>query len=349
MKICHIIFSFTTGGAETMLVDIMNEQVKTETVTLIIVNNLINENIVSQINPDVHIIKINRKPSSKNPIPLFKINHYLFQSKPDVIHFHNANGIELVLPHFRKRAVLTIHDTKIRCPFFTKYKKIFAISQSVKQDILMRYGLEAKVVYNGIRASAITAKQRQKSNDRFRIVQVGRLEHTKKGQDLSIMAMKHLVYDFGQTDIYLDFIGEGSSFSFLEQLVADSKLGNHIAFLGNKNRDYVYKHLCKYDLFIQPSINEGFGLTVVEAMTAKVPVLVSNVEGPMEIIENGKYGYYFQTENADELAAKIMYIIENYRTEKHQHIIENAYMHVIANFDIKNTALEYLNAYKTIK
>ncbi|MDR2406917.1 MAG: glycosyltransferase family 4 protein [Bacteroidales bacterium] len=349
MKICHIIFAFNTGGTETMLVDIMNEQVKTETVTLIIVNNLINENIIVKINSNVHIIRINRKPSSKNPIPLLKINHYLFQSKPDIIHFHNVNGIGLILPCFRKKAVLTIHANRIRYPFFTRYKKLFTISQSVKKDILMRYGLEAKVVYNGVHNSAIIIKQRPERNNRFRIVQVGRLHHTEKGQDLLIMAMKQLVYDYGQTDIYLDFIGEGPSFSFLEQLVADSKLGSHIAFSGNKSRDYVYKHLCDYDLLVQPSVNEGFGLTVAEAMAAKVPVLVSNVEGPMEIIESGKYGYYFKSENVNDLAAKITDIIENYRTEKHHYMIENAYKHVLANFDIKNTALNYLVAYKAIK
>jgi glycosyltransferase involved in cell wall biosynthesis len=346
MKICHIIFSLSTGGTENMLVDIVNEQVKTETVTLIIVNNIVNETIANKINSNVHVIRINRKPSSKNPIPLLKINYYLLHLKPDIIHFHNVKGIELILPQFRKKAVLTIHDTKIRYPFFTRYKKVFAISQSVRQDILMHNGLEVEVIYNGIRIPSITAKQRQERDNRFRIVQVGGLRHAKKGQDLLIMAMKQLVYDYGQTDICLNFIGEGTSFSFLEQLVVDSKLKNYITFLGDKSRNYVYTHLCDYDLLVQPSINEGFGLTVAEAMAAKVPVLVSDVEGPMEIIENGKYGYYFKTENTNDLAAKIRYIIENDHTEKHQDTIENAYMHVIRNFDIKKTALNYLDAYK---
>jgi glycosyltransferase involved in cell wall biosynthesis len=348
MKICHIIFSFTTGGAETMLVDIMNEQVKSEMVTLIIVNNLINESLVNQIDPNIHVVRINRKPSSRNPIPLIKINRYLLQSKPDIIHFHDRNGIELILPHFRRKAVLTIHAAKMQYPFFTKYKKIFVISQFVKQDTLMRYGLEVEVIYNGIYTSDTITRQKQKWDTGFHIVQVGRLHHLTKGQDLLIMAMKQLIYDYGRNDIYLDFIGEGPSFSLLEQLVADSKLESHITFLGNKSRDYVYKHLCDYDLLVQPSINEGFGLAVVEAMAAKLPVLVSDIEGPMEIIENGKYGYHFKTENANDLAAKIMDIIENYHTEKHQHTVESAYMHVIANFDIKNTALNYLKAYKTI-
>jgi glycosyltransferase involved in cell wall biosynthesis len=348
MKICHIIFSLTTGGTEAMLVDIMNEQVETETITLIIVNSLINDSIVNKIGPNIRIIKINRKPSSKNPISLLKINQCLFQLKPDIIHFHNVNGIGLILPHFRKKAILTIHDTKIQYPFFVRYKKLFAISQSVKQDIFRRYGLEPEVVYNGICTSAITVKQKQEQNTRFRIVQTGRLQHTKKGQDLSIKVMKQLVHNYGRTNIYLDFIGEGASVSFLKQLVIDNKLENRIAFLGNTNREDIYKHLCEYDLLIQPSINEGFGLTVLEAMTAKIPVLVSDIEGPMENIENGKYGYYFKTEDVDDFAAKIINIIDNRCTKNHIQMIEDAYTHATANFDVKNTALNYLNTYKTI-
>ena len=43
MVIVHIIFSFLRGGTESMLVDILNEQVKTEKVSLIIINNLFNQ------------------------------------------------------------------------------------------------------------------------------------------------------------------------------------------------------------------------------------------------------------------------------------------------------------------
>lgn len=67
-------------------------------------------------------------------------------------------------------------------------------------------------------------------------------------------------------------------------------LEDHVIFEGLKEQAWIYENLCRYDLFIQPSRYEGFGLTVAEAISAKVPVLVSNIEGPLEIIDGGRLG-----------------------------------------------------------
>ena len=348
MKICHIIFSFTIGGAETMLVDIINEQVKTENVSLIIVNNLINEELISRINSQINILRINRIPSSKNPIPVLKINWELLMMDPEIIHCHVANGINLLLPFYKRKAVLTVHTTIQPHRFrqyknlFRQYKKLFAISETVKQDIFQKYNLDSKVIYNGISVLEIKTKKMNRKNLNFHIVQVSRLDHMHKGQHLLIQAIKQLVYDYGKTNIHVDFIGDGDSFLFLNQLVNDYNLKDYITFLGKRDRNYIYEHLCEYDLLVQPSLFEGFGLTVAEAMAAKVPILVSDNEGPMEIIEKGKYGYYFNIEKDKELSQKILFIKDNESPQ----MIESAYQHVAENFDVKNTALNYMNAYK---
>lgn len=49
MKIVHCIFSFNTGGAETMLIDIVNEQIKTQEVTVVIVNHIYHKELIAQL------------------------------------------------------------------------------------------------------------------------------------------------------------------------------------------------------------------------------------------------------------------------------------------------------------
>ena len=89
-------------------------------------------------------------------------------------------------------------------------------------------------------------------------------------------------------------------------------LDKNVQFLGAKDRSFIYENLCEYDLLIQPSYYEGFGLTIVEGMFASIPVLVSNVEGPREIIIDGVNGFIFKSSNPRDLAEKIKMISENY-------------------------------------
>ena len=90
MKIVHCILSFNTGGAETMLIDIANDQVKTSDVSIIILNNSYSNELISKLSPSIKVIRINRPLKSRSIIPIIKLNWTLFRLHPDIIHIHNA-------------------------------------------------------------------------------------------------------------------------------------------------------------------------------------------------------------------------------------------------------------------
>jgi len=343
MNIVHLIYSLNTGGTETMLVDIANEQAKTETVSIIIVNKSINESIADKISKNIKVYRINRKPGSRNPIKIFKVNLLLKKINPDVIHCHNHTLINLIQTPLKAKKFLTVHDIGYPVINFKKYHKLFAISNSVKNDILSNGNFNVQIVYNGIHTELLKKKENCKLKNTFKIVQVGRLDHEKKGQHILIKALAQLKRNHPEIHFKLDFIGEGASSNYLQKIVQDNGLSKEVFFQGNKSRTYVYENLCKYDLLVQPSIFEGFGLTVAEAMAAKVPVLVSNIHGPMEIINNGKYGAYFETENVHDCTKKIEYIIDNYA--EYIKIAEQALEYCQNNFSIISTARNYITKY----
>ena len=103
--------------------------------------------------------------------------------------------------------------------------------------------------------------------------------------------------------------------------------------------------MCNYDLFIQPSRYEGFGLTVAEAIAAKVPVLVSNIEGPREIIDGGRLGLNFQNESAADCAVKLKSFIEYGRNDAQ---VVEAYQYVCEHYDVSITARKYIDVYQSI-
>jgi len=341
MKICHINFTFRQGGIPALLVDISNEQIKTNQVSIIVINNLIHDEMLAEVNPAVNVYLINRKPKSRNIFPLLKINYIIWRTKPDIIHCHHEDCIKSIFPVFRKKAVITVHDTLVKKAFFKGYKKLFAISEAVKYDVFSKYGFLSELVYNGINTSSIKVKTEICQTGVFKIIQIGRLITQTKGQHLSIEAFKELVYKHKLTNIHLDIIGWGEDFDFLNKMVIDYHLQDYITFLGLKDRTYIYSHICEYDLMLHPSLFEGFGLNLLEAMVAKVPVLVSDIEGPIEIIGNGKYGNFFKSGDIDNLIEKTLYILSNCNSESHKQMTEDAYHNVISNFDIKNTVHGY--------
>jgi glycosyltransferase involved in cell wall biosynthesis len=239
---------------------------------------------------------------------------------------------------------LTLHGLDVPVKYIGRYKKLFAISNSVKDDIISRANINSIVVYNGISTSLIDIKQKYIFKSKFKIVCVGRLDHKIKGQHLAIQAI-YFLSKKGVNNIQLDLIGTGCSEEYLKKLTAEYGLSEKVTFLGLKDRDYIYGQLKVYDLLIQPSLFEGFGLTLAESMAAKIPFLVSNIQGPMEVIDNGKNGYCFEVGNVKSLVEKIELIIANYYSEDMYQMIESAHIRVKTCFDIKETAKKYIDEY----
>ncbi|ATR93279.1 glycosyltransferase [Porphyromonas gingivalis] len=343
MKIVHCIYSFNTGGAETMLVDIMNEQVTSHDVTLIIVNDSYSQILLDRIDKRVKIVKLGRPHGSRNPWYFLRLNIILFGHRTDVVHLHSSSLTDLLFG-IRNKLFYTCHDVGID---FSpkKVAKVFAISRAVKEDIQGHYRADnVFTVTNGIKLEDVKIKvyPHIPANRVMRIINVARLDLEKKGQDILIRAIA-LLRDKGIDNLCVDFIGEGRSRELLEKLSEDLNVSEQVCFLGLKAREYIYQHLCDYDLMCHPSRFEGFGLTVAEGMAAKLPVLVATGDGPYEIIEHGRYGYSFENGDEASCADTLEYILNNY--EEAVGKTEQAWCHIRDNYSIQNTAQRYLKEY----
>ena len=331
------------GGTESMLIDIVNHQINKAHVSLIIVNNEVHEPLLNKLHKLVNVYRLNRKPGSKSLVPILKLNLNILKNRYDIIHCHNHNMVGLLFPNLRKKSVLTIHTINIKSDYFKKYQMRYSISIAVQEDLKKRLGVDSIVIPNGVNFNTVTTQKRIITKD-FRIVQVSRLEIHTKGQNIAINAIKHLI-NKGISNLNLDFIGEGPSLEQLKEQVTNLCLESHIQFLGLKDREYIYKSLKNYDLLIQPSFYEGFGLTIVEGMAAKIPVIVSDIDGPLEVIDNGKYGLFFQRGDSLALATKIEEVMLMNPSDL-KVMTENSYQYAKQNFSIQNTAEQYLNEYR---
>ncbi len=347
MKIIHLTYTLRYGGIETMLINIANEQAKTESVFVIILNDAYDESIINKLDNKIQFINIGRKLGSHSIFPIIKLNWLLYKLKPDVIHLHHPGAkVFLLFKLFVHKIVLTMHDIPRNDDLkrLKTYPVVYSISKSVSQAISEKLYPVVKntpVVYNGIMVDNFS-NTTKRNKGVFRIVQIGRLTHYKKGQDLVIRACELLVNN-GVHNFYVEFIGDGESREYLKQMVTQAGVEQHVKFLGSKDQSWIQHNLCTYDLFVQASRIEGFGLTVAEAMAAKVPVLVSDQEGPLEIIDYGKYGMTFKAGDANDLASKIRKAMNSQISVE---CLDAAYNHVKENFDVRVTSKLYLDYYR---
>ena len=356
MKIIHITYTLSHGGIGTLLGQIVNRQIVENDVEIVVLSDIVAKEKLDVLNPKVKVTLLNRQTGSFSLKPLFCLNKLLIMRNADIYHFHSGEIIKYLLPWvwwwIKKKSCVTMHCiystlSTIRRSRLAKFDYRFAISQSVKNILFATAGLNSRLVYNGIELDKIKRKKDEKK-DILQIIQVGRLVHETKGQDILIRALGVLKRD-GVLNWHVTFLGGvGNSKEILEKLVKENDIENYVSFISPKEHSFIEEHLCDYDLLIQPSRNEGFGLTAAEAMAAKVPVIVSNLEALLEVIDGGKCGLYFDVNSEVDLANKIKMVIDG----KYDHsIVESAYSRAMSLFSVDSTTNTYMLNYKemTIK
>lgn len=350
MKVVHLLWGLSTGGIENMLVDIVNEQIDGNDIALVIVNDMVDQNILGKLDTRIRVHFCKRKRKSLNPLPILKLNYFIRKENPDLIHVHYDGLAKYVIGKWPK--VRTIHNTTNSLNESKYFKACYAISKAVQEEWKQGGKDITILVENGISCGQINVVRNGLfDNGKMHFVQVSRLYSPQKGQDILLKALAEIKKNnLCGFNFKMHFIGDGSSKACLQEMTENLDLKDVVVFEGNKSRDWVYKNLCNFDLFIQPSRYEGFGLTVAEAMVAKVPVLSSRIEGPLEIMtpkdgSKNLLGYTFQSENPTDLAAAIASFVNNGPDES---LIEKGRQHVFDNYNVCQTAAKYLKEYEKV-
>ena len=326
-----------------MLVDIANEQVVTEDVAIAIIVDKIDKQLFDRIDSRCTVKLFGRELGSRSLTPWIKLNLFLFHYKPDIIHFHLENLRKMVFNPAPK--VFTIHNMWTSGKEYPRFQALYAISDGVRNHT-KEQGFEATTVWNGIRTKDIKVRESELYHPGkiCNIVCVGRLYTKHKGQDLLLRSLA-LIKSQGMANFHLDMIGDGDSLGLLDGMIKDLGIEDNVTMLGLRDRSYVYQHLCDYDLYVLPSRSEGFGLSVAEAMCAKIPVLVCDLEGVTDVIDGGRLGMVFKTGDVDSLSQAIACFMQNGESKA---IINEAYNYAISHFDVSKTAKHYIQEYKKI-
>jgi glycosyltransferase involved in cell wall biosynthesis len=338
------------GGSQVLIADMLNELCPAHDVSLIIINNdKCNENLLQKLNEKITVYRINRKAGSRSPFSLLRLNLLLRNLKPDIVHCHNNKIINLFV-FYTFKTVFTLHAMGIDISTLKKYTAAIAISSSVAVDVLKRSGKRIKTVYNGIPINSFRTRNSYVlgENETIKIVQISRLIHETKGQDILIKALNKLVKEKNMSGISLDFIGDGDSFEYLKSLQETLDLRSKINFLGDRSRDWIQQNLADYHILVQPSRYEGFGLTVIEGIAAGLPVAVSDNDGPAEIMKEIQCDFVFKKNDVDACADVLIKIIKLYKSNQIIDKTQRAHEVIKDKYSIQSTTSNYLELYDSL-
>ena len=110
-------------------------------------------------------------------------------------------------------------------------------------------------------------------------------------------------------DIVFFIAGDGPEREKLENLIKERGLQKKVFLLGQVPD--VYKLLTAFDIFVLPSVKEGFPWALIEAMAAKLPVIATRVGAMPEIIEDMKNGLIVEPAHPEQIAAKIQKLLNS--------------------------------------
>ncbi|MBL7072330.1 MAG: glycosyltransferase family 4 protein [Candidatus Omnitrophica bacterium] len=197
--------------------------------------------------------------------------------------------------------------------------KIIAISESVRGHLINDFHIDEKkitVVYNGIELDRFLRKNGkidQNMRDKMSLDRdltivgaIGRLSSVK-GYIYLIKAFKKVAEKNKNARLLL--VGEGDEKPKLEKEVKEAGLTNKVIFESKKMATEDY--LSVMDIFCQPSIKEGLGLALIEAMASGRACIGSNVGGIPEIIDDEIDGILVPPENPEALAEAITRLLSD--------------------------------------
>jgi glycosyltransferase involved in cell wall biosynthesis len=215
---------------------------------------------------------------------------------------------------------------------------IVAESSNIKDNALRHYnvGKEINVIpvaYDPVIFEKVNRKDLGLDENLFYTVSIGRLVK-RKGFEFLIKSIKNTPYN-----VHALIIGDGPEKKNLVNLAKELNVSDRVHFLGFVSETKKFQYLQNSDIYVLPSLHEGFGIVLQEAMQVGLPIVSTDNGGQVDFIKEGQNGYLVRFGDVEALTG----MINKFRREDQLKINFSEYnREEIKKFENKKICKEYL-------
>ncbi len=227
-------------------------------------------------------------------IPSLSLLTCMISDGPLVATFHAATV---------KSRVLAMFDTVLQ-PFVEKLAGRIAVSQAARKMIVEHLGADAVVIPNGVSVASYSNAKPLPGYPRDpslggTIGFIGRYDEPRKGMTVLLKALERLVQT--RPGLQLLVAGRGEEADFRSEL--PESLRDCIVMLGVVSEEQKASLLRSVDVYVAPNTGgESFGIILLEAMSARTPIVASDIAAFRRVLDDGRAGVLFRNRDAGGLA-----------------------------------------------
>jgi glycosyltransferase involved in cell wall biosynthesis len=364
IRVCHIINSLDLGGAEHLLVNLAEEM---EGVNFTVVS-LESEAVLAEPLRDAGARVLNLdEPFRFDPQMFRALREILSAEDFDIVHNH--------LPYAQTIGRLTARSTGHEVIVSTQHnvpsvyhpvtrtieritRQLDTVTVAVSQGVERAFTESAHepnvlgenwcTIYNGIDVEGFrdAVERADGSGIRSRLgVNGSGSVLLNVGRYVPAKSQKELIEAFALGDLsntVLVIVGHGPLRDELERTATQHGVANRVHVTGRVPQ--VEPYYAAADIFVSSSRWEGLGMTLVEAMAVKLPVIASNIPAVNEVVIDENTGHLYPFGESEALAN----ILSEFENDELELYVESAYERARTTFDIELTANTYKNLYRKL-
>jgi len=335
------------GGMERFnqrVVRVLSEMVQNKKIERVSVISLWDD---TQNNPVLPGICFTGNASNKLATTIYFLQKILSE-RPDIILYGHILFSPLALIgriiHPKGKSILFVHGTEVwENPFFLNmwfcdkgFTNFITVSKHTAKKLMDTYKISSSRIFihlNAIDDKPLRGEEHQKNElaGHYNLISICRLSTNglHKNIDRIIEAMPKILTHFPGTHYYI--IGDGDWRGELVEMCSRLGLNPFVHFLGWLNDKEKDRYLKASDIFILPSVGEGFGIVFLEAWQNRLPIITSNQGAAPEIVEHNRGGLCVEP-NPDAITKAVFLLLSDYELRRSMgnfgyEKLQNNYLH----------------------